>query len=99
MATGRMPMEQNPYAAPQAQVADAEPGLPAHKPSQVVLAVRLLWGMLALGVVNSAVQWPKLVETTPPEMIIAIQLVTFGIIAWLTIKISSGRNWARITYL
>jgi hypothetical protein len=92
-------MEQNPYAPPQAPVAEAEPARPAVKPSQVVLAVRLLWGMLALGLMNSAVQWPKLVEATPAEMIVAIQLVTFAIVGWLTIKISSGRNWARITYL
>jgi hypothetical protein len=94
-----MSSEQNPYAPPQAPVADVGDARPAEKPRQVVLAVQLLWAMLALGAVNSAVQWPRLTESVSLGMVLSVQLVTLAVIGGLTIMISRGRNWARIVYL
>lgn len=94
-------MDHNPYTPPAAPVADAsEPLRPVERPRQVDRAVRLLWIVLALGVVNSALQW-RVLAASPASLatILLVQALGIGIAAWLTIKISGGRNWARITYL
>src|SRR5688572_3939693 len=93
-------MNHNPYTPPRAPVSDAaEVSQPAQKPKQVSMAAQMLWATLGLGVINTALQWEYLTAVFSVEMLVAIQLVTLGIVAWLTIKISAGRNWARITYL
>lgn len=71
----------------------------AQKPAQIVMATRLLWFTLALGVVNSALEWQFLTSTTSVGLLVSTQLLTFAVVAWLTIMISRGRNWARITFL
>ena len=93
-------MNHNPYTPPQAPVSDAaEVSQPAQKPKQVSMAAQMLWATLALGVINTALQWKYLMAVFSVEMLVVTQLLTLGIAAWLTIKISAGRNWARITYL
>jgi hypothetical protein len=93
-------MNPNPYAPPAAPVADTfeNTGL-ASKPSQIELATRMLWITLGLGVINSALEWNSLISTSPVAVVLSIQVLTFGILAWITVKIGRGRNWARILYL
>jgi len=77
----------------------AETPPPARPPAQVAAAAWMLWLTLALGAINAALEWGYLTSTTSVGLVFATQVVTFGILAWLTIKITRGRNWARITYL
>ena len=72
---------------------------PVQKPAQVTTAVRLLWTTLGLGLVNAVLEWRFLTAATSVGLVLSTQVLTFAILAWLTIKISRGRNWARITYL
>ena len=93
-------MTQNPYAPPRAHVADAqEVEGPGVRPIQVARAVQMLWITLGLGVINTALQWQFLTASIPVEIALLTQLFTFGLLAWFTVKISAGRNWARITFL
>jgi hypothetical protein len=84
----------NPYAPPQSDVKDApEPGGPP--PDRVVLAVRLLWASLGLGVPSLLMDWgrsPGAAEAVGSAM---TQLVLFGLAAFLNISIHRGRHWAR----
>jgi hypothetical protein len=73
---------------------DTEPTL--QRPSQVSLAVRLLWISLGLGAVTSAIMRPLFPSTTHT---VVTQVATFALLAWLTYKIWVGRNWARVTFV
>jgi peptidoglycan/LPS O-acetylase OafA/YrhL len=69
------------------------------KPKNVVLAVRLLFGTMALGAVDLAVTgFP---ETDIPYGF-AIQIGSFlfsiALMSFFYYKINKGRNWARITF-
>lgn len=71
----------------------------AGKPPSVVLAVNLLWGGLALGLLRVLLESPTLIAT--PKMMVTGGgfLLAVAIYAFLIVKISSGRNWARIIFL
>ena len=95
-----MEPSQNPYAPPQAVVADTpEIDDRGSKPKEAVVAVSLIWTSLALGAVHAAIIWGFLTSTSSVGMVLAIQIFSFLLVAWLAVKISAGRNWARITYL
>lgn len=76
------------------------------KPKAVKLAIQLLWASFALGVVNTAINWTDTIsQMTQPLPIdkglfaLIIASFTFCVLFWLFYKISTGRNWARITFL
>lgn len=80
--------------------------LSSQKPNNVTLAIRLLWGVLIIGVVNSALSWNYSISQVPADFPMNKDLfaflmisITLGITAWLIYKISSGRNWARLVFL
>jgi hypothetical protein len=88
----------NPYAPPQAPVRDSI-DKPTSKPSQIVTATNLLWSTIPLGIANGVLQWRFLAALGSVEIIVLTQILAFCVTAWLTLKISSGQNWARITYV
>jgi hypothetical protein len=71
-------------------------------PTPVLIAVRVMWCALAVGLCNAVFQtihsanrpsWPVLV-------VVLLVLVAYrSIFAWLTIQIGRGRHWARVTLL
>jgi hypothetical protein len=67
-------------------------------PTQVQLAIRLLWAQLGLGLINAVIQWNYLTSQATPQFVIAVQATTVAVIAWLIYKMWKGRNWARITF-
>jgi len=67
-------------------------------PTQILLATRLLWVQLGLGLINSIIQWGYFTSKATPAFVITVQATTFVIMAWLIYKIWRGRNWARITF-
>lgn len=91
-------MNENPYAPPQAPVADAALP-PMDKPEQVSRAVMLFWISLGLGVISTAFQWEYLTSLAGVGFALYVQAFTVAIYSWLIYKISRGRNWARITFL
>jgi hypothetical protein len=69
------------------------------RPAEVLLAVRLLWSSVALGVISQflILRHVKFSE----DMVYAIcdQLVVLAFVALIYYKIWQGRNWARIALL
>ena len=59
----------------------------------------MLGTSLALGLVTSMLDWRFMGSVAAPGFTVVILIVVFGLTAWLVVKISAGRNWARITFL
>ena len=70
-----------------------------NRPSQVSIAVKLLWYSLGLGIVNTLIDYQFLVSQGSIAFTITVTAFTLGILALLIWKISAGRNWARIIFL
>jgi hypothetical protein len=103
----------NPYAAsyapPRSQVADAEEDL-IERPPKVTRAVRCLWigWVLSALIVLYTLGKPEEVRNVGPAFdaratilafTISICALMYAVAAWINVKISRGRNWARILYL
>jgi hypothetical protein len=90
-------MDRNPYAPPQSAVADiAAPEAPLERPRQVTIAVAILWLGFFVGLLWLPISYRALSMTTGA---LAGALAGMGINLWLIVKISQGRNWARIVFL
>jgi hypothetical protein len=85
------------YAPPKSIVSDPLEAFDRHKPDEVGRAVLMLWGSLAVGVLNVLFQ-PGLVR--PEEWVEwMLPAAAFALVILLTASISAGHNWARITFL
>jgi succinate-acetate transporter protein len=69
------------------------------KPSSIALAINLAWASLALGFVRLAIDYQHMQSLAPVVVLISIFVFVFVITAFLVLKMSAGRNWARITFL
>ena len=84
------------------------------KPKEVVLAIKLLWAYFAVSILSMVLNWDYVIlvartkspDFPPPgfpmtlEMFLCVVMsISFALILWIILKISSSRNWARILYL
>jgi len=69
------------------------------KPPQVTWAVTLLWGSLAIGLLNGLVDSNPATKNASFAFLATVMGLTFAIMGLLIYKIGKGRNWARITWL
>src|SRR5262245_33135722 len=92
-------MNQNPYAPPQAAVADAPEGHVIERPSQVGLVIKLAVINYLLGIVCITFSWSYYKNLQSLGSLIGGQVVTIALGVWLYYKIYQGRNWARIVLL
>jgi protein-S-isoprenylcysteine O-methyltransferase Ste14 len=91
---------QDPYAKPAAAVSD--PPEPQHafpKPAQVRTAIVLLWVTFALAFPMMAFEFDKLSGAGEIAFLGAFTGAMLALAAFLNVKISEGRNWARWVYL
>jgi len=86
---------------------------PRSKPRSVVIAVNLLWMYMAISLVRMLTDFSYILEETkrasdihgglPPAARLMILIVglgaSAGLLVFFIIKISAGRNWARIVFL
>ena len=72
--------------------------IPIEKPSQVRNAVRLLLASLAVGILRTAIGVPSGAGSIV-TFVVLVATITIAIVGFLVIKISGGRNWARIAYV
>ncbi|NIT61682.1 MAG: hypothetical protein GWN00_37430 [Aliifodinibius sp.] len=72
---------------------------PPEKPAQVNNALNLLYASLAVGIIKSILDLARIASRAPILFTIVTFVITFGILIFLIVKISTGRNWARITML
>ena len=69
------------------------------KPQAVVTAINLLWAALAVGLVKMLMDFSNLSVVAPAAFTSFVVIFTFALIGFLILRISAGRNWARITFL
>ena|SRR5438093_13693255 len=93
-------MSTDPYAPPSARLADPpEPQHVLSKPPQVRVAVALLWLSFALGFPSIYLQLGRTDSPGERIVLLAIMVPLVALSAFLNLKISAGRNWARIAVL
>jgi hypothetical protein len=73
--------------------------VPRPRPKEVSLATTLFWISLGAGVINLALQFDYLKTQASPAFIAGVGIVTIAVTALLIYFISTGHNWARITFL
>jgi hypothetical protein len=92
-------MSRNPYAPPGATVADGDQ-LPARmKPLAIRRAVFLMWASLAVNNLILILDWRFQISQVPVLVVILLEVAGVALSVWLIVKITAGRNWARIVYL
>jgi hypothetical protein len=91
-------MTHNPYSAPRSVVSDT-PAPPMERPRVVVIAVALLWTEVALGLLDSALDWNYVTAENPAMFVLIVDAVFLALSILVNIKIWQGRNWARIVAL
>jgi hypothetical protein len=92
-------MNDNPYAAPKAKLADPEPGAVPERPWSVIRAVQLLWFTFALNVVATLMVafLPQPGASTATKVVSTTVnlLVQFGLCWWFYGAAWKGRGWSR----
>ncbi len=92
-------MNRNPYAPPGATVADGDQEPAREQPLAIRRAVVLMWASLSLNILILVIDWRFQISQTPVLVLLVSQAFGIGLAVWLIVKITAGRNWARIVYL
>src|SRR6266550_8806221 len=69
------------------------------RPREVQRAVQFLTSSLAIGLLASILRLAQRVSGAPMILSLLIVIAFFGLLFFLVMKISAGRNWARIVCL
>ena len=91
-------MTHNPYSAPRSAVTDAL-APPMERPRVVVIAVALLWTEVALGLLESLLDWRNLMASDSARFGLIVDVLFVGLSVLINIMVWRGRNWARIVGL
>ena len=92
-----MKPDHNPYAPPQARVANTNP-TPGVKPRRIKWAITALWVAYALTFLHAIIAIGVPSTLWPSEYVVVNQLVFELVLAVLIYFVSSGRYWARLIY-
>ena len=69
------------------------------RPKSVAKAVQLLASAVAIGLLNAILTVVQRTSGIPMLVVLLIVIAFFGLLFFLVIKISAGRNWARLVWL
>lgn len=64
-------------------------------PPKIVTAVRMLYLLIAIGIVRTGMTVIRHVDVRSPYSLIITKLLVYAVTAFLIYQISRGRNWAR----
>ena len=78
---------------------EPELSLSTSKPSSIGWATTLLWIAVMMGLVAVILDWPELTHANSADYVVVLWLITSAFWCFLILKISQGKNWARIVYL
>lgn len=67
----------------------------SERPAKVVLAVRMLYLGIGLGVIRTAIVVLRHLEVRTPDVIIMTKIVVWAIVLFLIFRTGKGSNWAR----
>jgi len=71
----------------------------AERPREVTRGVQFLASSLAIGLLNSVFHLGQRTSGAPMFLALLIVILSFGLLFFLVMKVSAGRNWARIIVL
>jgi hypothetical protein len=89
----------NPYQPPATRVADPPALDAAPRPRIVTIAVWLLWGQIALELIDAVLDIRD--DSQQGSLVVVASAVTItlvGMVCWLIFMIGRRRNWARIAF-
>jgi hypothetical protein len=69
------------------------------RPREVTRAVQFFTSSLAIGLLNSVFHLAQRTSGVPMFLALLIVIFFFGLLFFLVMKVSAGRNWARIIVL
>ncbi|CAE6822143.1 hypothetical protein R70006_06252 [Paraburkholderia domus] len=69
------------------------------KPKSVPMAVNLFWTSLVVGIFKTLLDFPHFRATAPATYTTVVLVGSLALLTVLFLKVSAGRNWARITVL
>lgn len=64
-------------------------------PAKVITAVRMLYFLIAIGVIRTSMTVIRHADVRSPYFLIFIKLAVYAAALFIIFKISKGRNWAR----
>lgn len=67
----------------------------SEKPEKVVTAVKMLYFLIAIGVIRTSMTVIRHADVRSPYFLIFIKLAVYAAALFMIYKISKGRNWAR----
>jgi len=65
------------------------------RPAKVVLAVKMLYIVVGLGIIRTAMTVMRHADVRSPNFLIIIKLLIYAASLFLIYQISKGKNWAR----
>ena len=68
---------------------------PMPKPEKIVLAMKLLYLIVGIGVLHTAITILRHVDVRTPHFLIVVKLSVYAISLFIIYQVGKGRNWAR----
>jgi hypothetical protein len=65
------------------------------RPAKVVTAVRMLYLLVAIGIIRTAMTVVRHADVRSPHTLIVTKLLIYAVTVFLIYQISKGKNWAR----
>ena len=67
----------------------------SERPAKVILALRMLYLGIGIGVIRTAIVVLRHLEVRTPDVIITVKLVIWAIVLFSIFRTGKGSNWAR----
>ena len=67
----------------------------SERPAKIVLAVRILYLVVGIGIIRTAMTVMRHAEVRSPDFLIIAKLLIYAASLFLIYQISKGKNWAR----
>jgi len=72
---------------------------PMPKPDKIVLAIKLLYLIVGIGVLHTAITVVRHVDVRTPHFLIVVKLAVYAISLFIIYQVGKGRNWARWSFV
>ena len=67
----------------------------SQKPEKVVTAVKLLYLVIAIGIIRTSMTVIRHVDVRSPHLLIITKMLIYAASVFLIYQVSKGKNWAR----
>jgi len=92
-------MKDSRYSAPKTELGNTQLEDRGPTPPRVVIALRLLWLSLALGLVVAAISMKEVKDTGRLALYLLFYVLFLLLNGFILLRIARGHDWARVTYL